>query len=144
MKQLILWEPTFAIPDKPTLIKNVIAYLAGQDLIVGQTAAIAAINQRESLGNTLIAPNLAIPHVKSSAIKQAVLLFVKLTDTLTDWQVGAQVDRYIFTLIPENCAISDLAALKDFYIRIANDQAIKALSGGNQAEVQKLIQTEED
>ncbi|MCP9311686.1 PTS sugar transporter subunit IIA [Liquorilactobacillus satsumensis] len=139
MKKIILWEPSFTVLNKASLLEAITDYLVKHGLIKDQKEAIIAINKRENLGSTLIAPNLAIPHLKSYAIREAALIFVKLQNTLTDWQKDSQVERFIFTIVPEKCPVADLKMLKYFYIKLADDKKMEIFSHGSQKEIQKIL-----
>ncbi|BAQ30860.1 PTS sugar transporter subunit IIA [Bifidobacterium scardovii] len=142
MRCLTIWEPDTSIPDKRTLIDAVATYLSGQGLVGDRCAAAEALRLRESLGDTLIAPHLAIPHAMSDAVNESVVLFVKLRDGLDDWQPGATVDRYLFTLIPERPPTADLEAIKSLYTRLADDRTLEALAGGGPSDVLTVLQQE--
>ncbi len=42
--------------------------------------------KRESLGNTLISPNIALPHLESTQVLQSCVLFVKLQNMPILWE----------------------------------------------------------
>lgn len=78
----------------------------------------------------------------SDAVNESVVLFVKLRDGLDDWQPGATVDRYLFTLIPERPPTVDLEAIKSLYTRLADDRTLEALAGGGPSDVLTVLQQE--
>lgn len=144
MRRAILWEPKFKSTSSFDLIKSVSEYLTTERIVADSEKFGLAILERERAGNTLLAPNLANPHVRSEDVRMASLLFIRLTFALKDWQTGQKVDRYLFTLIPEKCATEDLIEIKEFYIKIADDSVMNTLSTGNLHQIKKILEVRED
>ncbi|KRN30075.1 PTS sugar transporter subunit IIA [Liquorilactobacillus mali] len=147
MKKIILWEPTFINTKKKELINDVVDYLLKKNLIYSCDEVAKAINYRESLNSTIIAHNLAAPHAKSGAIRQTILLFIKLKEGefVTDWtENDKSIDRFIFTLIPEKCSLNDLQALKNFYIHLSKNNVMQLFCRGKKDEIRKLLWDEGD
>lgn len=139
MKRMIVWEPGCQIADGMALLDMVTGYLLRHDLITDREAVAEAVMRREDLGNDLVAPNVAIPHAQNPAVKQTVLLLVKLDHALHDWSEGSAVDRFIFSLIPPNPSIDDVSELKEFYSSVADDRVMQKLSSGNQREIRTIF-----
>lgn len=139
MRRFMIWNPPSAVPDKRALIDMAADYLAAQGAVTDRRAAAEAIRERERLGDTMIAANLAIPHAMSEAVREATMLFVALEHGLDDWQPGRRVDRYLFTLIPPDAPADDLAGIRDLYLRLADDRTLDALAGGGRPTVQAIL-----
>lgn len=139
MKRMLLWEPNWQLHDKAALLSKVSQYLLDEKAITDADEVTQALAMREDLGNDLVAPNIAIPHAQHAAVKHAVLLLVKLKHPLQDWCSGADVDRYIFSLIPPNPSACDAGELKEFYTAIADDQVMDRLSLGDQREIRTIF-----
>ncbi|MCI1661161.1 PTS sugar transporter subunit IIA [Bifidobacterium psychraerophilum] len=139
MRRLLLWEPNWQVHDKAALLSKVSQYLFDERMIVDADAITRALTTREDLGNDLVAPNVAIPHAQHAAVEHAVMLMVKLRHPLLDWCPGADVDRYVFSLIPPTPSARDAGELKEFYTDIADDQVMDRLSLGDQREIRTIF-----
>ncbi|MBW3080405.1 PTS sugar transporter subunit IIA [Bifidobacterium saguinibicoloris] len=137
MRRFMIWEPTLAAPDKRTLIDTVAVYLAQHGLIpLERCRGLAeALMEREDLGDTLAAENMAIPHAACPDAGEGVFLFVKLARPLADWSAGAQVDRFVFTVLPPEPSEEDGEAVKRFFTALADDDVIGVYSRGDRDEV---------
>ncbi|MCI1241134.1 MAG: PTS sugar transporter subunit IIA [Bifidobacterium subtile] len=139
MKALIVWEPQWYAYDAGSLIEAMAQYLESRGLIKDGERVAAALRQRESLGNTLIADNLAVPHAQSDAAGEAIMLFVKLREALPGWQGVATVDRWVVTLLPEQPSEHDAAVLKNFFRRLADERVVQTLVIGEYDEVRGTL-----
>ena len=129
MKRLMVWEPALAANDKHTLISSVAESLAQQGVV-----------SREDLGNTLIATNTAIPHATCPAVTAGAFVYVKLAEPLLDWSEGAAVDRFVFTVVPEQPSADDGEAVKRFFTSLADDAVLNVFSTGSQESVTQIFQ----
>ncbi|MCH4208525.1 PTS sugar transporter subunit IIA [Bifidobacterium sp.] len=139
MKSLIAWEPQWCAHDADSLVESMAQYLESRGLINDGKRVAAALRQRESFGNTLIADNLAVPHAQSDAADEAIMLFVKLREALSGWQGVATVDRLIVTLLPERPSEHDAAVLKNFFQRLADERITQTFSVGECDEVRETL-----
>lgn len=141
MRRLMVWNPTLAAPDKRTLIDTVATFLAQHGVVpLGARETLAeALMEREDLGNTLAAPNMAIPHATCPAVEEGAFVFVKLASPIADWAPGAAVDRFVFTVLPPDPDPEDGEAVRSFFTALADDDVIAAYSGGDATRVESLF-----
>ena len=142
MKRLMVWEPALAANDKHTLISSVAESLAQQGVVSfgEQDALVEALVAREDLGNTLIATNTAIPHATCPAVTEGASVYLKLAEPLLDWSEGAAVDRFVFTVVPEQPSADDGEAVKRFFTSLADDAVLNVFSTGSQESVTQIFQ----
>jgi mannitol/fructose-specific phosphotransferase system IIA component (Ntr-type) len=144
LEKIVLWEPTFSKSNKADLLRDIAIYLENKKFVSNYKLIVKEVEYRESIGSTLICPNMVIPHIKSKTVIKPILLFVKLQYYLTDWCVDAKVDRLIFTLIPDDCSSKDLINIKDFYIGLSKKNVLKIFSKGNKSAIEKIMEIKGD
>lgn len=137
MKSLIYWNSNFH--NKPELLAGVAKDLHDQHLVNDIDQTLAALNHREEIGNTLLAANLAVPHVQDSTVLSPVIVFVANQHPLTDWQDGAAVDRFIFVLLPMKCPATDSMFIKQLFISLADDTIMDLLAHGTEKNIQEIL-----
>lgn len=138
MKLLIYWDTNFA--SKAELFRKIATELKSHGLVTDIQQTIAALNHREQIGNTLLANNLAVPHVQESLVVKPVLIFVKNKQPLLDWQEGAEVNRFIFVLLPMDCPSADSNFIRQLFISLADDSLMATLAHGSIMNVKEILE----
>lgn len=142
MKQLFSWDGPLQAENKASLFTDIAAYLQQEKLVADPSAIVAALNERENLGNTLVAPGVAVPHIQDEAVKEATMLFVKLPRAIADWQAGQAAGRFIFVLLPKHSPQRDLIIFKNLFLKLADERAIDTVANGDRQQVKALLQRE--
>lgn len=140
MKIIVDWEQNYQSSTSDALLQEVTDSLYQKGIVESASKTLAAINQRRQIGDTLVAANVAVPHIQSSTVKQAIILFVKLSAGLSDYQPGYQVDRFVFILLPQAAAKDDLQYFKRLFIQLADETVMNILSHGDYVSVANLLQ----
>lgn len=139
MKKLILWDPPFSSTKKADLFHQVCEFLVKEKLISDSKTVFKSLIWREKAGNTLISQSLAVPHVQSASVNQALLLFIHLKEPILNWCNKNNANRFIFIMLPEAATQEDLIIMKKFFIKLADDKVINKLCQGTQQEIEQFI-----
>lgn len=143
MKRFILWQTSFEGDDQKAILQFVSHFLFQHGLISDVEGIEREFERRENKGSTVLADNLAIPHAQNEFVKQAVLVYLRLPQPVI-WHNGQSIGRFIFVLLPEYAAKSDMLAMKDFFVSLADVQTMEWLAYGTRYEVSKIINGEMD
>lgn len=143
MKRLVKWMTSFTGDDQMAVLQFVGNMLQQRGLIGDAAEIQQEFLQREEKGNTILSDNLAIPHTQSPLVNEAALLYLRLPLPVV-WDATQEVSRFVFILLPEKAAKSDLLAMKDFFIQLADDHVMTFLASGTRQEVSKIINGELD
>ncbi|KFJ04456.1 PTS sugar transporter subunit IIA [Bifidobacterium tsurumiense] len=135
MERIILWHPKPA-HTKAELLRKVVQELESRGLVTDSAEIITLLHERENLGSTLLTERLAIPHAQSEAITKAAIVYVATEDPIADWQSAS---RFIFTFLPEAPDRGDAYAIRDFFIRLADDDVAEALGECDEEQVLELL-----
>lgn len=100
---------------------------------------IHEIVQREQLASTIVASNLAIPHVRSSNVLHFRIEVVKLTTPLKDWEGYQGIDRLIFTLVPLKMSICYQQECKQFFLNLGRQEVLNLFSHGSQKDLKDYL-----
>lgn len=121
--RLISTEKVF--PSKNEAIQYLVKQLDDAGKIYSQDEFLQSVLDREKLSPTGFEGGLAIPHGKSTAVKEAAFAIATLKKPLTDWESidpNNQVQLVILLAIPENEAGSThLQLLSEFVKRLSNE-----------------------
>jgi len=136
-KQTIL---NWSVNTKPKLFEKIAHYAELNNLIIDEQKLVEELYQRESIGDTLIEENLALPHIKSKNVKQSSIMFIKLNEPIENWsQKGDQVYGILFLLIKYEEATSNLYMIKEFTKSLADESVIFLLLQGDKNEVENAL-----
>lgn len=117
--------------SKEEVIQHLIKELYKAGKIESAEAFYQAIIDREALSPTGMEQGLAIPHGKSTTVKEASFAVATLKKPLTDWESidpSNQVDFVFMLAIPESEAGSThLKLLSELMTRLSNPDYLKAL-----------------
>ncbi|WP_067847787.1 PTS sugar transporter subunit IIA [Alicyclobacillus mali (ex Roth et al. 2021)] len=102
--------------------------------------AVQAVEHREEEGTTGFGKGIAIPHGKSSAVREAALMFARLAKPV-DWNSldGAPVDTVFLILVPEGAHDDHLRLLSKLARKLMHDDFVGALRETN--DVDRLVGT---
>ncbi|MDQ0218135.1 PTS 2-O-a-mannosyl-D-glycerate transporter subunit IIABC [Peribacillus cavernae] len=111
--------------SKDEIIKYLIKKLAEAGKLHSEETFYQAVMDRENLSATGFEGGLAIPHGKSTAVKEASFAVATLQKPLTTWESidpNNKVELVILLAIPENEAGSThLSLLSEFVTRLSNE-----------------------
>ena len=134
MIRFVLWDQN--VCDKSELLDLVARELEDRRSIDDRQAVIQAFEKRENLGSTLLTDRLAIPHAQCDSIRLVSMVFVTARRPVRDWH---QACRFLFTSLPTDADDRELAWVKDFFIRLADDDFAVALSVCEEKELAPLL-----
>ncbi|MCK1993816.1 PTS transporter subunit EIIA [Peribacillus muralis] len=116
---------------KEEVLDHLIDALDKQGFISDKKAYKQAVLEREQISATGMEAGLAIPHGKSTAVKQAAVAFARVNDHIDDWESIDPTNqvKYIFLLaIPQSEAASThLQLLAELSKRLMDQQYYKKL-----------------
>ncbi|WP_026564302.1 PTS 2-O-a-mannosyl-D-glycerate transporter subunit IIABC [Bacillus sp. UNC41MFS5] len=111
--------------SKQEVIQYLVKQLGEAGKLHSQQEFLQSVLDREKLSPTGFEGGLAIPHGKSTAVKEAAFAIATLKNPVTDWESidpNNQVQLVILLAIPENEAGSThLALLSEFVKRLSNE-----------------------
>ncbi|MGL5295514.1 MAG: PTS fructose transporter subunit IIABC [Culicoidibacterales bacterium] len=135
MQLFELFDQKLIILDIPTTTKDeTIAYLANALGDAGRVSDVQtyidALHEREALSSTGIGEGIAIPHAKSSAVKEATIVFGRKLSGM-DWQSldGAPAQLFFMIAAPEGADNTHLQALAQLSKVLLQPTAKAALLG---------------
>lgn len=118
------------------------AYEDGKITDVERT--VQAVLAREQEGTTGFGAGVAIPHGKTNAVKEPVLLFAKLAQPV-EWKSldDKPVEMLFMILVPEESANEHLQILAKLARKLMHNDFVQALRGfGTAAEVAAYVERE--
>lgn len=138
MKIKFDWE-VYQTSNEQELLRQLAKDLKGDVAIVNENRFIEEVIQRERLASTVIAKNMAIPHVCSKNILQARIVVIKLPAPLTSWEGHLGIDRLILTIIPENAHQTDQQQCKQFFSNLGKPEVLNLFCHGSREEISKYL-----
>lgn len=119
------------LSTKQEIIQYLISKLYEEGKISSKEEFLTAVMERESLTPTGIDAGLAIPHGKSSAVKEASFAVVTLNKVIKDWESVVETNQvqYVFLLaIPDSDSGSaQMQLLSELMTKMSNPDYTKAL-----------------
>ncbi len=137
MKKIILWNKKMPT-NKESFFEAISNYLANEKLIANPQELLIDLKKRESVGNTIVYPGLAIPHTQSNSVKETIMLIASL-EKKVNWSENEAVSKVIFMLLPVNPQKSDLLELKNLFIQAADDEFMLKVLTGSRKDIQQLL-----
>ena len=134
MIRFVLWNQN--VRDRSELLDLVARELEALRSIDDRQAVIQAFERREALGSTLLTDRLAIPHAQCDSIRLASMVFVTTRRPVRDWHHAC---RFLFTSLPTDSDDRELAWVRDFFIRLADDDFAAALNVCEEKELAPLL-----
>ncbi|WP_347757207.1 fructose-specific PTS transporter subunit EIIC [Agrococcus sp. ProA11] len=97
--------------DKHAVIQSLAARAAGTDRVVNSGDLARAVLEREALTPTGMGAGIAIPHCKSSAVREPTLAFARLDPPVDFGAPDGPADLVFMIMAPEGAAETHLAVL---------------------------------
>lgn len=136
-KKLIFdWELT----TKNELFDAIGRYISSLNIVKSPSILIEELHQREIIGNSMIAEEVALPHVESQNIKESTVVFVRLKKSIRNWDSqNNSASVFLFLLIKENETQTLLQPIKTLMKLLADDGIVSSLINGNEKQVEKIF-----
>ncbi|BDR52109.1 hypothetical protein KIM372_00160 [Bombiscardovia nodaiensis] len=146
MKWLIAWEPESAegIRSKADLFEWIASYAREQGLVADAQLVPGLLEERESIGSTLVSDQLANPHLQSDTVLHSAVVMLKLAQPISGWEGAEPIERFMVTLLPAQPALADVAELRQWYRKLADSRVANVLSCGQCEDVRQLIDMERE
>ncbi len=138
MKIKIDWE-AYQTSNQQELLRQLAKDLKGEQAIANEGKFVNEVIQREQIASTVVANNLAIPHVCSENILQAQIVVLKLPAPLTSWQGYEGIDRLILAIVPEKLDFADQQKCKQFFSNLGKPKVLNLFSHGSQKEIREYL-----
>ncbi|KRW91582.1 hypothetical protein SD51_07940 [Alicyclobacillus tengchongensis] len=109
-------------------IRKVVAVAASTGRIGDANAVVQAVLDREKEGTTGFGKGIAIPHGKSTAVKEPTLLFARLANPV-HWNSldGAPVDTLFVILVPADAAGEHLKILSKLARKLMHEDFVQQI-----------------
>lgn len=116
---------------KTQLFDRVCRILGDQAVITEPEVAVAALEERERLAETLITERVAMPHCQSEVIKQSKILLVNCKRFPIVWDDAAhQVVGLVMLLLAKDAPQDQLLRITDFVRQLADSDVADSLFEG--------------
>src|SRR6056297_2508544 len=128
--------------DKDSVIKELIEIMAKNDVITDKEEVIKKAMEREEKGTTGVGKGVAIPHVKSDAVKRPAVAFGR-SDKGIDYGSMDEKPSYLFFLItvPEESHDEHLKLLAKLSRNLVHDDFRDSLlEAKNEEEVMGILE----
>lgn len=112
--------------DKVKILKNVENLLVHNKIINKDNIMLKDIELREQKGSIEIYPNILLPHIKATYVKETRILLIKNNKTFIKW-TNEVVDLIILILIPEKPNNEEQEEIRTFMKNLAHESYIKKL-----------------
>lgn len=121
--------------DKDSVIKEMIEIMAENEIITDKEEVIKKAMEREAKGTTGVGKGVAIPHVKSNAVKRPAVAFGR-SDTGIDYGSMDEKPSHLFFLItvPEESHDEHLKLLAQLSRNLVHDDFRDSLLEAEDAE----------
>ena len=137
---------TAAVPSRKDSVHALFACICTQlqskGVIRSADFLVKDLLAREASGSTVIADQLANPHAQGSFVDECLLLYLKLSRPIPQWDGSHDVSRLLLILIPQNPSMKDLRYLRDLYRRMGDEKVLGLLGTGSITDVRQILTTE--
>lgn len=107
---------------KKDLFKKICKRLRQSDLISSETQVVNELMYRESLSDTRISEECAMPHCQSEAIIDSKIIIVDCQDNPVGWEnKNEKVTKIVFLLLAVNDNKARLKEIRDFVRTLATE-----------------------
>lgn len=128
--------------NKDSVIKEMIEIMAKNDVITNKEEVIKKAMEREAKGTTGVGKGVAIPHVKSDAVKRPAVAFGR-SDEGIDYGSMDEKPSYLFFLItvPEESHNEHLKLLAQLSRNLVHDDfRDNLLAAKDEAEIMSILE----
>ena len=137
---------TAAVPSRKDSVHALFAcictHLQSKGVIRSADFLVKDLLAREASGSTVIADQLANPHAQGSFVDECLLLYLRLSRPIPQWDGSHDVSRLLLILIPQNPSMKDLQYLRDLYRRMGDEKVLGLLGPGSIKDVRQILTTE--
>ena len=137
---------TAAVPSRKDSVHALFAcictHLQSKGVIRSADFLVKDLLAREASGSTVIADQLANPHAQGSFVDECLLLYLRLSRPIPQWDGSHDVSRLLLILIPQNPSMKDLRYLRDLYRRMGDEKVLGLLGTGSITDVRQILTTE--
>ena len=137
---------TAAVPSRKDSVHALFAcictHLQSKGVIRSADFLVKDLLAREASGSTVIADQLANPHAQGSFVDECLLLYLRLSRPIPQWDGSHDVSRLLLILIPQDPSMKDLRYLRDLYRRMGDEKVLGLLGTGSITDVRQILTTE--
>lgn len=126
--------------EKSGLFRFVSGYLLRAGKIDSAEALFEELQWRESMGNTLIEEDFAVPHIESNHVQETSLVLVRLNHPIADWTDSYTADTVLFILIRKAEKPEVLTNVKKIIKSLAYDETIELLKKAELQQIENVLQ----
>ncbi|MBF7019778.1 PTS sugar transporter subunit IIA [Staphylococcus sp. 18_1_E_LY] len=112
--------------NKVEILKNVEVLLVETNILSKSNSMMQDIEYREQKGSIEVYPNVLLPHIKASYVKEAKIVLVKNSEATMNWD-DKKVELIILLLIPEKTDEEVQSEIRNFMKHLANEEYIQKL-----------------
>jgi PTS system nitrogen regulatory IIA component len=145
MRDMILFDLNGR--KREAVLNEMVAFLKKKQKVAKEKELFDKLIKREELGSTAIGNGVAIPHCKSKAVKQSLVLLAVSREGV-DFKAMDGKPAHLFFLVvspPENPSLNlQILAAIAHLVRKSKNLIPEILKANNQAEVMDVIAEEEE
>ncbi|WP_295746253.1 PTS sugar transporter subunit IIA [uncultured Limosilactobacillus sp.] len=138
MKIHVSWEQ-YETDEQEVLLFQLADSLQKARVIVNKKSFVYEVIKREQMASTIIASNLAIPHIRSIDVLQPRIEVVKLSAPLKDWEGHQGINRLVFALVPLKMSANDQRECMQFFVNLGKCEVLNLFSRGSQKDLKDYL-----
>jgi PTS system nitrogen regulatory IIA component len=145
MRDMILFD--LESDNRDEALKEMVGYLKRKHKVFKEKELLDKLKKREELGSTAIGNGVAIPHCKSKAIKESVILLAIAREGIHFDAMDGKPAHLFFLVVspPENPSLNlQILAAIAHLVRKSKDLIRKIKQASNIGEIMDIISEEEE
>lgn len=120
-------------------------YVSGYLLEAGKIESAEVLQEelrwRESMGNTLIEEDFAVPHIESSNVNETSMILTRLKYPVLNWKDDYSANTILFMLIKKEEEPEILQDVKRIIKSLAYEETIELLKQAEKWEIDSALQS---
>lgn len=138
MKIQVSWEQ-YETDEQQELLRLLANNLRKAMVIADKKRFVHEVIKREQIASTVVASNLAIPHIRSTDVLQPRIEVVKLLVPLKDWGGYQGIDRLVFALVSPKMSVDDQRECQQFFLNLGKCEVLNLFSRGSQKDLKDYL-----
>ena len=128
-------------------VYSFISEIVCQDNPLHTEEVINQLNEREKVGNTVIAEHVMLPHIESNQLKKSHILFIRLADPIRSWDDQIKdICLLIVIVLRKNESVRIKKKISLFTRALADEEYLNRLLNSHEKEsfIKEILKIEED
>lgn len=124
---------------KNELFRFVSGYLLEAGKIDSAEGLLEELQWRESMGNTLIEEDFAVPHIESSNVTETSITLARMKHPIWNWTEGYSANTILFILIKKEEDPEILQDVKKIIKALAYEENIEILKKAGKRQIDSVL-----